>query len=521
MKIVIKNALLSVTDKSRVDELATSLQTFGIKIYATEGTKKYLAQKQIQVNSISDLTSNPEILNGRVKTLDYKLLAAILADRNNPTHISELQKLGIEKIDLVVVNLYDFYDALIKGKSKEELIEYIDIGGVTLMRAAAKNYKSCVCLPSIDLYDVFLENLKNNNGSIPLQLSKTFMVEAFKITTNYDYLIYNTFSDFSLDSIFFPLYKKAEFNLRYGENPHQKAMLLKFGYDCPDNILHKIKIGAREVSYNNIMDANAAFEIVKEFLSPTAAVVKHQNPAGVISSTDKYLVCKEVFKLDYQSSFGGILGVNFGLDKECAKIIKEEAPLLHCIVAPLIEEEAYKYLIENVSWGKKVDFFEYRTEKKPDALSSFAHLDIKSIAGGLLIQQKDYICDEISYEIVNGNPSAEVIDDLIFAFKVVKFVKSNAIVIAKNKKTLGIGAGQTSRVAAVQNAIAKVKQIPENAVLASDAFFPFIDSLEVASQRGIRYFIAPKGSVNDNQIIEYARKHDLTLLFTNTRHFRH
>ncbi len=521
MDIELKNAVISVQDKTGIKVLTEGLKRYNVNIYATEGTKKFLDEQGVKVNSISDITGNNQVLGGRIKTIDFKLFAGILADKNNKEHISELEKLNIPKIDMVVVNLYDFLGALEAGKSQEELIKQIDIGGVSLLRAASKNFKSCVCIPSTKYYDKFLEHINANNGKVSIEFSRALAIEAFKITCEYDYIIYLGLVNLPEIPDFIPLYKSSELKLRYGENPHQKAYILKTSYPVGNSILNNIIPGAKEVSYNNILDSNTAYEVVEDFNEPTATVIKHQNPACVMSHTDKLYVCENIFKLDYESSFGGILGLNFKIGIEEAKTIVESAPLLHCIVAPAITKEAIEYIKIHSRWGRNVHLFQYAKSNEPSLLSTYETLDIKSIPGAILIQQGDFYSDDITYEIMSGQPDSQIIDDLLFAFKVAKFVKSNAIVIVKDKKTIGIGSGQTSRIGAVKNAVSKISNIPEKACLGSDAFFPFPDSLEYASKQGIKNFIAPKGSVKDNEVAEYARKNNLTLLFTNVRHFRH
>lgn len=520
--ISINNAIISVSKKEGLEVVVSVLKKYKVNIYATDGTRKFLEDKGIKVNSITEVTSHSQILGGRVKTLDFKLFAGILADKNNREHIRELEILKVPKIDLVIVNLYDFVGALESQKSSDKLIEEIDIGGVSLLRAASKNYKSCVCIPSPDYYSEFVKHIDTNNGSVSIEFSKNLAIETFKITCNYDYIIHLGLMGLPALPEYLSLYTTSKISLRYGENPHQKAYLLKFLYSTGKSILNRIWAGAKDISYNNILDSNSAFEIVSDFLEPTATVVKHQNPACVMSHSDKGYLCEEIFKLDYESSFGGILGLNFTIGLELAKIIVKSAPLLHCIVAPQITEEAVDYIRKEVKWGKNVHIFAYKErEEKDSVLAPYSNIDIKCIPGGLLLQQRDFYSNEINYEIMSGEPDAKTIEDLLFAFKVAKFAKSNAIVLAKNKRTIGIGSGQTSRIGAVKNAISKAPCLSDGISLASDAFFPFPDSLEYAFKFGIKNFISPKGSVKDAEVIEFARKNGLTLLFTNTRHFRH
>ncbi len=519
--IKIKNAIISVLDKSDIEIVARELKKFDVNIFATEGTKRILEGQGIQVNSISDISGNQQILDGRVKTLDYRIFAGILANVENKKHLDELKKLNIPKIDLIIVNLYDFVGALSKYNSKEELIEHIDIGGVSLLRAASKNYKSCICIPSIKFYSEFLKHLNANNGCISVEFSKMMAQETFKITCEYDYMIYLGLNDLPDLPGFFPLYQKSTEQLRYGENPHQKAILLTFAYESGDNILKNVIKGVKDISYNNILDSNTAFELVKDFIEPTGTVIKHQNPCAVMSSEDKYKVCSEIFSLDNESSFGGILGVNFTIDLECAKIITQSSPLLHCITAPQITSEATEYIKTHSKWGKNLNIFMYKSDRKLSHLSAYANIDIRSIPGAILCQQKDFYTNEITYEVVSGQVSFQIVEDLLFGFKVAKLVKSNAIVIVKDKKTIAIGSGQTSRIGAVKNAISKIKEIPPLSCLASDGFFPFPDSLEYAKKYGIKNFISPLGSIKDEEVIRYARENNLTLLFTNVRHFRH
>lgn len=521
MNIKLKNAIISVQDKTGIETLVLGLKKYNINIYATDGTKKFLEEKGIEVNTISDITGNNQILDGRVKTIDFKLFAGILADSNNIKHITELEKLKIPKIDLIVVNLYDFLGALQRGKSQDELIEQIDIGGVSLLRAASKNYKSCVCIPAIKHYEELLEHINANNGNISIEFSKTLSIQAFKITCEYDYIIYLGLTNLPEIPNFIPLYRSSELKLRYGENPHQKASILKTSYPTENSIMNNIISGAKEVSYNNILDSNTAFEIVQDFNEPTATVIKHQSPACVMSHSDKLYVCENIFKLDYESSFGGILGLNFNIGIEEAETIVKSAPFIHCIVSPNITKDAIEYIKTQPKWGKNIHLFQYKKSHTPSILSAYNTLDIKSIPGAILMQQRDFYSNDITYEIMSGQVDNHIIEDLLFAFKVAKFVKSNSIVIVKDKQTIGIGSGQTSRIGAVKNAISKVPNIPEEACLGSDGFFPFPDSLEYASKQGIKNFIAPRGSVKDYDVVEFAKNNHLTLLFTNVRHFKH
>lgn len=492
-------ALISVYKKEGIVELARELEGIGYGILSTGNTAKVLRDAGIKVKEVSEHTKFPEILNGRVKTLHPVIHAGILADRNNPEHMKTLDELGIEPIDIVVVNLYPF--------EEKPGIEMIDIGGPTLVRAAAKNYEHVIILVDPCDYSWVVEKLKSKNG-LSLEERKRLAQKAFAITSAYDSTIYNWFSpEIFGDYMFIPLVKKK--TLRYGENPHQKGFLYVKSNEAS---LNYIQHQGKEMSFNNFYDMDAAYQLILEFENPACAIIKHTNPCGVAEAES----IKEAFELalsgDPVSAYGGIIAFNRMVDAETSQKITES--FFEVIVAPSYSKEALKLfkrkenlrVIEIPSWGICNKF------------------QIKQITGAFLVQESDEKLYENLEVVTKREPTEKEWEDLIFAFKVVKHVKSNAIVFAKDRKIIGVGAGQTSRVDSVRIAGMKAKAFSHNtmgAVMASDAFFPFPDGVEVAAGYGIKAVIQPGGSIRDKEVIAKADELGIAMVFTRTRHFRH
>ncbi len=516
----IKRALISVSDKSGIIDFAKELEKFGVEMLSTGGTAKSLREAGVKVIDVSEYTGFPEMLDGRVKTLHPKIHAGLLSLRDNPEHMETVKKHGIGLIDMVVVNLYPFEKTVEKaGVTKEEAIENIDIGGPSMLRSAAKNCRSVAVLSDPAQYDRVIAELKKNNGSLPLDLLEELGFEVFRRTSIYDGAIHNYFSKSHVSQDYmpsiFPQELALEFakiqDLRYGENPHQKAAFYK-EKGRQDGIINFKQIQGKELSFNNILDLNSAVELVKEFGYPAAVIVKHNNPCGV--AEDKMLdrAYLAAWKCDSLSAFGGIVALNRKLDLKTAKLIVKSG-FLECIIAPGFESGA-KDLFKN----KK----NLRLLELPD-LKKVKEFDLKRVTSGLLLQDKDL--DTLNMDSLQfptkKRPTKAQLNTLIFAWKVAKHVKSNAIILAKGTRTVGIGAGQMSRVDSVIISKKKAGKAAVGSCLASDAFFPKADALIEAVRAGVRAVIQPGGSISDSEIIKTCDKYRIPMVFTGMRHFRH
>lgn len=501
----IRRALISVWDKKGIAEFAKKLAEFGIEIVSTGKTAILLRRAGVSVKEVATLTSFPEILSGRVKTLHPKVFGGILANKKHPLHMEEMRNLGIQPIDMVVVNLYPFVEMAKEKLSWDEMIEYIDIGGPSMIRAAAKNFKNVVCINDSRQYKLILGELQKNKGFVSEQILKGLAENAFYATKEYDNAIYNYFKGKNV----FSWNLEKTHSLRYGENPHQKGALYKV-VDL-NNIKFK-QFQGKALSYNNFLDLDNAIQQVKELSEPAAVIVKHASICGV--GVDKKLASayKKAYLCDKLSSFGGIIALNRKVDKETAhQILKSE--FKECIIATSYSKEALKifstkknFRVLEVDFTQKIDF-----------------KDVKTTVFGYLIQDRDsLILDKSDLKVVTQRkPTQREFKDLIFAWKVVKWVKSNAIVIAKNYSVLGIGGGQPSRVGAVKIALNKAKMFPRSSVLASDGFFPKEDSIKIVYKKGIKAIIQPGGSIKDKDVIEACDRLGISMIFTGIRHFRH
>ncbi|MBX3043990.1 MAG: bifunctional phosphoribosylaminoimidazolecarboxamide formyltransferase/IMP cyclohydrolase [Candidatus Kapabacteria bacterium] len=509
----IKKAIVSVSDKSGIVEFCRELVSLDIEIYSTGGTAKLLENEGIDVKSVSEITNFPEILDGRVKTLHPAIHAGLLADLGKIEHKNQLETMSFESIDLLVVNLYPFEDTLKNPKATHEmLIENIDIGGPTMLRSAAKNYKWTLPVINLSRYNEIIDLLKNNNCTIPEKYRSLLAGEVFTFTAYYDSLIsgyLNKFNQVEIpEKLTIPVAK--EYDLRYGENPHQKAALLG-NFSSLFEKLH-----GKELSFNNIIDINAASQLILEFDEPTLAIIKHTNPCGVATGKNLKEAWEKAFATDNVSPFGGIVAVNRKIDAETAEAIHDI--FLEVIIAPDYSQEALTILT------KKRDRRLIRTDfdKLRDAITH----DIRSVAGGLLMQTADNeLKDDANIRVVTEKqPSEYELRAMMFAWKISKHVKSNAIVYTSDDRTLAIGAGQMSRVDSSRIAVEKAKTMGidlAGSVVASDAFFPFADGLLQAVDAGAVAVIQPGGSVRDNEVIEAANQNKITMIFTNMRHFRH
>ena len=509
-----KRALISVFDKSGIVDFAKSLHGMGWEIISTGGTSKKLKEEEINVMDISDLTKFPECFDGRVKTLHPNVEGGILAIRDNDKHKQQMAELGIEPIDMVVCNLYPFKQTILKeGVSHEEIIENIDIGGPTMIRAAAKNYPFVTVITDPEDYDQVINEIKEN-GDTTLATKELLAAKVFIHTAHYDSLIANYFTKrlniHSAKTLTLTYEKKQD--LRYGENPHQQATFYTQVQETEGTLTGAIQLQGKELSYNNIGDTDGALEALKEFDEPTIVAAKHANPCGVGSSDTLSKAFQKAYEADPVSIYGGIVAANREIDKATAELM---SPIfLEVIVAPSFSEEAMAIL------GKKKNLrlLQLPHIEKHDYTTPKA----KTVLGGLLIQDMDLKLLEDDLKVVTERqPSEKERGDLLFAWKVVKHAKSNAIVLAKDKCTTGVGPGQVSRIWALENAIRQGGERIAGSVLASDAFFPFSDCVEAAHKAGVTAIIQPGGSIRDEESIVAANKYGIAMIFTGIRHFKH
>ncbi len=502
----IQSALISVFHKDGLEPIVKKLNDLNVTIYSTGGTEKFIKDLGINVVPVESVTDYPSILGGRVKTLHPKIFGGILNRQENESDVAQLEEYKIPQIDLVIVDLYPFEKTVASGASEQDIIEKIDIGGISLIRAAAKNFKDTCIVSSMEQYDEFLSMISENNGETSIVQRKKLAGKAFNISSHYDTAIFNYFNE---DEI---VYKASETNsktLRYGENPHQKGYF--FGdLDAMFNKLH-----GKELSYNNLLDVDAAVNLINEFQGedPTFAILKHNNACGFAQRDTVYNAYLDALAGDPVSAFGGVLITNTTLDKETA----EEIHKLFCevVIAPAFDNDALEILK-----GKKNRILLVQKEV------SLPEQTVRTALNGVLVQDKDNKTDvetDLSYPTTT-KPSKEQIEDLLFASKICKHTKSNTIVLAKNKQLCASGTGQTSRVDALRQAIEKAKNFNfdlNGAVMASDAFFPFPDCVEIADKAGIKSVIQPGGSIKDQLSVDYCNNNNISMTFTGTRHFKH
>jgi phosphoribosylaminoimidazolecarboxamide formyltransferase/IMP cyclohydrolase len=510
----IKTVLISVSDKTGVVQFAKELSDLGIKIISTEGTASLLRQADIPVTLISDITGFPEIMDGRVKTLHPRIHAALLAVRSKKEHIEQLIKHNIQPIDMVVVNLYPFEEVVNSDEVfLKEAIENIDIGGVALIRSAAKNYENIAVVTDFRDYKDIINELKRNN--ISKKTLERLALKAFQLTARYDSII-SDFLNKRLNKNQFPDILNISFekvqDLRYGENPHQQAAFYKEPFIKENCIANVKQLHGKELSFNNILDANDAFELVKDFNKPTAAIIKHTNPCGVACSDSIEKAFKIAYESDPLSAFGSVIALNKTCTLEIAESIKKI--FVEIIICPNYDNNALELLKQK----KNLRILETKGTRKNNK-----GYDLRWVVNGLLAQSRNFpeIKENDLKVVSNLLPSQEQIRDMLFAFKVNKHVKSNAIVFAKNEATVGIGPGQTSRVDAVRIAAFKSKEKANKAVMASDAFFPFRDGIDEAAKAGIKAVIQPGGSIRDQEVIDAVNEHKMVMVFTGQRLFRH
>ncbi len=520
--VAIKRALVSVFDKKGVVEFARTIASLGIEILSTGGTAKLLATSGIKIIEVSDFTGVPEMMDGRIKTLHPKIHAALLADRKKKTHLEEAKPNNIQLIDLLVVNFYPF-DRTVKNEavSLDESIENIDIGGPAMLRSAAKNFESVAVVCNPKKYRRIAEELKKD-GEISSKTRRELAVEAFEYVAHYDTIIANHFRKLFSDKNEFPEYSNISFrkslDLRYGENPHQKAALYVDESFSDGSIANaKVVKQGKGLSYNNLLDGNSALELIKEFDEPTAVIVKHNNPSGVASSKDIVEAYKTARSVDPEAAFGGIVTINRPVDGRLAREIL--TTFVEVVIAPGYSEEAKKIFEERKNL-RVLEVKDFDKKREP-------YREYRTIVGGLLGQDADttLIIGELKV-VTKRKPNDEEMRSMKYAWKIAKYVKSNSIVFAKENRAIGIGAGQMKRVDAAKLAAMVAKDYSgqdrlKGCAMASDAFFPFRDGIDFAANLGITAIIQPGGSIKDAEVIKAADEHNIAMVFTGTRHFRH
>ena len=494
--------------KNGLESIVKKLKAQGVTIYSTGGTQKFINDLGIEVVAVEAVTDYPSILGGRVKTLHPKVFGGILNREDNASDVGEMDRFNIPQIDLVIVDLYPFEKTVASGACHQDIIEKIDIGGISLIRAAAKNFKDVMCVSSVEDYSEFLELLSKNNGAITYEDRQRFAAKSFNVSSHYDSAIFNYFNRDSATTAL----KLSETNatvLRYGENPHQR------GYFFGDFEAMFEKLHGKALSYNNLLDVDAAVNLMNEFTgeAPTFAVLKHNNACGVAQRSNLRQAYLEALSGDPVSAFGGVLISNSEIDVDTA----EEIHKLFCevVIAPSFSPEALTVLK-----GKKNRILMVQK------LTELPASSVRSCLNGYLVQDKDEITDsaEILETVTELEPKADEIEDLLFASKLCKHTKSNTIVLAKGKQLCASGTGQTSRVDALNQAIHKAKSFGfelKGSVMASDAFFPFPDCVEIAEKAGIKAIIQPGGSIKDQLSIDYCNENKVAMVFTKTRHFKH
>ncbi|HCL49575.1 MAG TPA: bifunctional phosphoribosylaminoimidazolecarboxamide formyltransferase/inosine monophosphate cyclohydrolase [Clostridiaceae bacterium] len=518
-KVKLKRALISVYDKTNVLKMANFLKSKGVEIISTGGTYKYLKENGIEVKEVSEVTGFEEILDGRVKTLHPAIHGGILAVRSKKEHMDEIKKKGIEPIDMVVVNLYPFFDKVDEDLSFDEKMEFIDIGGPTMIRAAAKNFKDVIVLTDINDYDRVIDEIESL-GDVSFEFRKKLAGKVFNLMSAYDGAISNfLLGEDSYNDYLSFTYKKAQ-NLRYGENPHQSAAY--YVKTCGKGAMKDFEVlNGKELSYNNIKDMDIAWKVVNEFDTTVCCALKHNTPCGVAEGVNVLDAYTKAYECDSISIFGGIVAFNRKVDKETAKELVKI--FLEIVIAPDFDEDALSVL------RRKKNLRIIKCSVKPSGAVEFAKVD-----GGILVQSPDNKLIENMNVVTEAQPNKSQIEDMIFGMKVVKYVKSNAIVIVKDKKTVGIGGGQVNRIWAAKEALERAVQVNKissskesleeagkGSILASDAFFPFDDVVEEAAKYKIGAIIQPGGSIRDKDSIEACNKHKIAMVFTGIRHFKH
>ncbi len=506
MERKIKSALISVFDKENLNEIVQELKKQGVQIISTGGTQKYLEGQGVNVVPVEELTSYPSILGGRVKTLHPKVFGGILTRRDNQNDINQIAEYAIPEIDLVIVDLYPFEETVASNASEQDIIEKIDIGGISLIRAAAKNFKDVLIVSSQNQYSNLLSLLKEKQGISDLKDRKKFAAQAFNVSSHYDTAIFNYFNQTENLSVFKESVLESR-TLRYGENPHQEGLF----YGKFDDIFEQLH--GKEISYNNLLDIDAAVNLIRDFKTTTFAVMKHNNACGLASRENKVQAWKDALAGDPVSAFGGVIITNVEIDEAVA--IEMNSLFMEVCIAPSYTEEALVILKSK----KNRVILIIKDVEMPD-------YTFRTALNGILRQDKDVKVEtKEDLEVVTNTVPTEIeVDDLLFANKLVKHTKSNTIVLSKGGQLISSGTGQTSRIDALKQAIVKATSFGfdlNGAVMASDAFFPFSDSVEIAHQAGITAIIQPGGSIRDKDSIAFCNENNISMVFTGIRHFKH
>jgi phosphoribosylaminoimidazolecarboxamide formyltransferase / IMP cyclohydrolase len=512
----VRRALISVYDKTGILPFAKALSGMGIEIISTGGTAQLLQKEGVPVKEVAEITKFPEMLSGRVKTLHPALHGGLLALRDDSEHMKTIAEHNIKPIDLLVVNLYPFWDAVRDKTEEREIVEMIDIGGPSMLRSAAKNFRFVASVSDPADYTAIVRELQKNGKTLSDETRRALAAKVFRLTSYYDGLIQSYLSNGKAKGgSHFSETLTLEFekvgDLRYGENPHQAGALYR-DKDRPAGVIAAKKLHGKELSFNNILDLDAAWELVSAFEEPVCAIIKHMNPCGFASGKDAQDAFKKAYAGDPLSAFGGIIGLNRPVDGKTAKEILKSG-FMECVIAPSFDKQA----LELLTTKKNLRLL------AADRSKNAARTDFKKVTGGLLLQDAD-AKEESAADlkcVTKKAPSKSELKDLLFSFKVCRFVKSNAIAIAKNGATLGLGMGQTSRVDSCETAFRKAGKRARGAVLASDGFFPKSDSIKLAKKYGIRAIIQPGGSIQDEEVIKAADKAGIAMVFTGVRHFRH
>ncbi|MEO1526742.1 MAG: bifunctional phosphoribosylaminoimidazolecarboxamide formyltransferase/IMP cyclohydrolase [Planctomycetota bacterium] len=519
--VPVRNALISVSDKLGLADLAAGLQRAGVRIFSTGGTRRHLEQSGVEVSDVAEYTGFPEMMDGRVKTLHPKVFGGILAIRDREDHVAAVEDHDMELFDLVVVNLYPFAATASRpGVSEEECVEQIDIGGPSLVRAAAKNHQDVAVATSPEQYGELLEQLDSAGGTT-FEFRRQLAGDAFDHTAAYDRAIADFMRGDSIagefpSSLHLALRRKSQ--LRYGENPHQRAAVYSDPTVRSANLVSARQLSGKELSYNNLLDLDSALEIVRGNSLPAVSVIKHNNPCGAATDTVLAEACRKALAGDPLSAFGSVLGFNKTVDVATAELLCEPGLFIEAIVAPDFEAGAVGLLTTRPRWRENVRLMQVGILDDPPPT-----IQRRFISGGMLVQDADRMTSPKNQweTATESEVPDELWDDIDFGWEMVRHVKSNAIVLAKDTSLIGVGAGQMSRVDSVEIAIEKAGSRAEGAILASDAFFPFPDSIEAAADAGIVAVVQPGGSRRDSEVIEACDKHGLAMVLTGRRHFKH
>ncbi|MFA7622173.1 MAG: bifunctional phosphoribosylaminoimidazolecarboxamide formyltransferase/IMP cyclohydrolase [Candidatus Methanomethylophilaceae archaeon] len=511
-----KRALISVSDKNGIVDFSKELSGMGIKLISTGGTYDLLKKNGVNVEEVSQVTGFPEMLDGRVKTLHPNVHAGILARRDSPEHMAAIKECGIEPIDMVVINLYPFKETVLRGSDFRDIVENIDIGGPSMIRAAAKNYESIAVVTSPEQYAPVLEELKSA-GELSQDMLSELMAQAFLVTAEYDAMIADRmqrrFGKGFPDS--FPIPTEKVMDLRYGENPNQRAAFYRDPFTAGNTVSKMEQLHGKELSYNNILDMDKALDIVTDFDKPTAVVMKHTNPCGLASAATISEAFITAYAVDPLSAFGCVIALNRDCDLATAEKIAEN--FVEVVIAPEFSKEAYDLL------SKKKNIRLMKVGRPIGPAYREREFKMKRVQGGMLVQtDEDVHVDRNNLKVISKRaPTEEEIDAMLFAWKLVKHVTSNSVVYVKGERAVGIGAGQMSRVDSAKIATMKANEPTEGCVMASDAFFPFRDGVDEAAKAGVTAIIQPGGSIRDQEVIDAVNEHGMAMVFTGCRVFRH